>query len=205
MRGSTADLYLCFFFIYSKIRFSFDAFHFTLPHFVQSKEDKPPSPVAVENLKAEISFSSHMTPSRRSPVTQQKTKVPVSALSDPPLEQPVYASSRESPISQAKTEVSEGLKSEPPSAQTLQTERDMVAPIGDTVVEERQTITMKPSPVVQDGRSLKDHVVLICGSYSPTCNFKANRQDHKNKSSHRLPLLVCTRNSKKVFKNVKYI
>ena len=107
-----------------------------------------------------------MTPSRRSPVTQQKTEVPVSAVSDPPLEQPVHASSRESPISQRKSEVSESLKLEPLSAEILQTERDIVAPVGDTVVEERQTITMKSSPVVQDGRSLKDHVVLIYG-YSP--------------------------------------
>ena len=97
-----------------------------------------------------------MTPSRRSPVTQQKTEVPVSAVADPTQEQPVYASSRESPNSQARNEISESVKSESPSAQTLQTERDMVAPVGDTVVEERQTITMKPSPVVQDGKSLKN-------------------------------------------------
>ena len=101
-----------------------------------------------------------MAPSRRSPVSQTKTEVFVPAKSDPPMEQTKFTSSRESesPVSQLKSEVPVSLKSEPTSSQVLQTERDIVGPDGDTVVEERQTITVKHSPVVQDGRSWNELV-----------------------------------------------
>ena len=151
----------------------------------QKKAEKPPSPVPAESMKAEIAFSSHMTPSRRSPVTTiQSRQSPdtVAANRQSPIttapgrQSPVTATesrrsplttnpgrrspltmtstpSRWSPVTAPKAEVTVGLKSETPSGQKTETEHDIVSPDGATVVEERQTIAVKPSPVVEDGKT----------------------------------------------------
>ena len=153
--------------------------------FQKKAEEKPPSPVPAENMKAEIAFSSHMTPSRRSPVTTTQSRQSPDTVATnrqspittaPGKQSPVTATesrrspltttsgrrsplimtstpSRWSPVTAPKAEVTVGLKSETPSGQKTEIEHDIVSPDGDTVVEERQTIAVKPSPVVEDGKT----------------------------------------------------